>query len=66
MAKVDPVKYLADVLPRLATRRIHLCDMPALLPAFETLAGFVAGDANHGRASRRQDLLYEIAEATQR
>jgi len=30
---------------------------------FETLAGFVAGDANHGRAGRRQDLLYEIAEA---
>ncbi len=33
LAKVDPVKYLADVLPRLATRRVRLCDMPALLPA---------------------------------
>jgi hypothetical protein len=31
--------------------------------AFETLAGFVAGDANHGRAGRRRDQLYDIAEA---
>ena len=33
LADVNPVDYLADVLPRLATRRIRLCDMPALLPA---------------------------------
>ena len=33
LADVDPVRYLADVLPRLATRRIRLRDMPALLPA---------------------------------
>ena len=33
LAEVNPVEYLADVLPRLATRRIRLCDMPALLPA---------------------------------
>lgn len=33
LTKVDPVEYLADVLPRLAARRIRLCDMPALLPA---------------------------------
>ncbi|MHB8872573.1 MAG: hypothetical protein ACYC8T_02700 [Myxococcaceae bacterium] len=33
LVKVNPVEYLADVLPRLATRRIRLCDMPALLPA---------------------------------
>ena len=30
---------------------------------FETLAGFVAGDANHSRAGRRRELLYDIAEA---
>jgi transposase len=29
---VNPVEYLADVLPRLA-RGIRLCDMPAMLPA---------------------------------
>jgi transposase len=33
LADVDPVQYLADVLPRLATRRIRLLDIPALLPA---------------------------------
>ena len=33
LAEVDPVEYLADVLPRLATRRVRICDMPALLPA---------------------------------
>jgi len=33
LADVDPVQYLADVLPRLATKRVRLCDMPALLPA---------------------------------
>jgi hypothetical protein len=31
--------------------------------AFERLAGFVAGDANHSRAGRRRDQLYDIAEA---
>ena len=30
---------------------------------FEMLAGFVAGDANHSRRGRRQDQLYDIAEA---
>ena len=30
---------------------------------FEMLAGFVAGDANHSRAGRRQDNLHDIAEA---
>jgi hypothetical protein len=33
---------------------------------FETLAGFVAGDANHSRAGRRRDLLYDISEAIER
>jgi transposase len=33
LVDVNPVEYLADVLPQLATRRIRLCDMPALLPA---------------------------------
>ena len=33
LAEVDPVEYLADVLPRLATRRVRISDMPALLPA---------------------------------
>jgi len=33
LAKVDPVKYLVDVLPRLAVRKLRLCDTPALLPA---------------------------------
>ncbi len=32
LAGVDPVAYLADVLPRL-TRRIRLLDLPAMLPA---------------------------------
>ena len=32
LAGVDPIAYLADVLPRL-TRRIRLLDLPALLPA---------------------------------
>jgi transposase len=32
LAEVNPVEYLADVLPRLA-RRIRLCDVPDLLPA---------------------------------
>lgn len=32
LAEVNPVEYLADVLPRLA-RRVRLCDVPALLPA---------------------------------
>lgn len=30
---------------------------------FETLAGFVAGDANHGRPGRRRDQLYDISDA---
>lgn len=33
LADVDPVEYLADVLPRLATKRVRLCDMASLLPA---------------------------------
>ena len=33
LAEVDPVEYLADVLPRLATRRVRISDMPALLPS---------------------------------
>ena len=33
LVDVDPVEYLADVLPRLATRRVRISDMPALLPA---------------------------------
>jgi transposase len=32
LAEVDPVAYLADVLPRLS-RRIRLVDVPALLPS---------------------------------
>jgi transposase len=32
LAGVNPVEYLADVLPRLA-RKIRLCDIPDLLPA---------------------------------
>jgi transposase len=32
LAEVDPVKYLADIMPRM-TRRIRIADMPALLPA---------------------------------
>jgi transposase len=31
LAGVDPIEYLADILPRL-TRRIRLVDLPALLP----------------------------------
>lgn len=32
LADVNPIEYLADVLPRLV-RRVRLCDVPALLPA---------------------------------
>ena len=32
LADVNPIEYLADVLPRLA-RRVRLRDMPALMPA---------------------------------
>jgi transposase len=32
LAGVDPVAYLADVLPRL-TGRVRLLDLPALLPS---------------------------------
>ena len=32
LADVDPVEYLADVMPRM-TRRIRIADLPALLPA---------------------------------
>lgn len=38
LMNVDPVKYLADVLPRLATKKLRLADMPALLPATWKLA----------------------------
>jgi hypothetical protein len=31
--------------------------------AFESLAGWVAGEANHTRAKRRAEMLYNIAEA---
>ena len=33
LAEVDPVEYLVDVLPRLTTTRVRMCDMAALLPA---------------------------------
>ena len=33
LANVNPVKYLADVLPRLATRKVRPKDMPSLMPA---------------------------------
>lgn len=33
LAKVNPLAYLADVLPKLTTRTIRLSDVPALLPA---------------------------------
>lgn len=33
LADVDPVEYLSDVLPRLATRRFRLLEIPQLLPA---------------------------------
>jgi transposase len=32
LADIDPVEYLADVMPRM-TRRIRIADLPALLPA---------------------------------
>lgn len=32
LAQVDPIRYLADVLPRLATRKVRLKDVAALLP----------------------------------
>jgi transposase len=44
LAEVDPVKYLADVLPRLATKKLRLCDIPALLPeAWKRTQGTVGG-----------------------
>lgn len=44
LAGVDPLEYLADVLPRL-TRRIRLIDLPALLPARWAAARAAANDA---------------------
>lgn len=44
LAGVDPIEYLADVLPRL-TRRIRLVDLPALLPARWAAARAVASVA---------------------
>ena len=44
LAGVDPIEYLADVLPRL-TRRIRLIDLPALLPARWAAARAAANDA---------------------
>ena len=32
LADLNPVEYLADVLPRLS-RRVRLADIPALMPA---------------------------------
>jgi len=32
LAGIDPVEYLADVMPKLA-RRVRLMDLPAMLPA---------------------------------
>lgn len=32
LAKVNPLAYLADVLPKLTTRKVRLCDVPGLLP----------------------------------
>ena len=36
LAGVNPVEYLADVLPR-HSRRVRLADIPALMPAVWTL-----------------------------
>lgn len=33
LANVNPLAYLADVLPRLTTRKVRLRDVPSLLPA---------------------------------
>lgn len=33
LAKVNPLAYLADVLPKLTTRKVRLRDVPELLPA---------------------------------
>lgn len=44
LAGVDPVEYLADVLPRLA-RKVRLLDVPQLLPAAWKAA---RADANEG------------------
>ena len=37
LTDVNPVEYLADVLPRLS-RRVRLADIPALMPAAWALA----------------------------
>lgn len=42
LADVDPVEYLADVMPRM-TRRMRIADLPALLPAQWKLTRPAAG-----------------------
>lgn len=32
---------------------------------FESLAGWVAGEANHSRAGRRRELLHDIADVVE-
>ena len=44
LAGVDPIAYLADVLPKL-TRRVRLLDLPALLPSRWRGRCFDAGEA---------------------
>jgi transposase len=43
LADVDPVEYLADVLPRLS-RRVRVLDLPGLLPAAWKAAGQASAD----------------------
>jgi transposase len=52
LADVNPVEYLADVLPRLA-RRIRLRDMYALMPARWTPSGSLAGVAPEQAAAQK-------------
>jgi hypothetical protein len=49
LAEVNPVEYLADVLPRLS-RRIRLADVTALLPA-HWKAARIAASVAHGSAA---------------
>ncbi len=52
LAAVNPVEYLADVLPRLS-RRIRLRDMYALMPARWTSSGSTAAVAPEPAAAQK-------------
>jgi hypothetical protein len=66
LAGVNPVDYLADVLPRLS-RRIRIRDLPALLPApWKAARASSPARAESGRRRRRGSAVKRSQPALQR